>query len=193
MTENKTLTFPEFTQLALRTESKVESGNINAEAFMDLLEIFITVGTLLDYTKKGIFYNNYTKYDENYLTLIDKLMRKTADFHRSSGKYSRVNYDSINFRVVHGLLGAVTESSEMAEHLLNYIKTGEIDKVGIGEEFSDSDWYKAIIFDELGLEESVCRTNVINKLKVRFPDKYDDAAAANRNLEAEREKLGENL
>lgn len=193
MTENKTLTFQEFTQLALRTESKVESANINAEALTDLLEIFITVGTLLDYTKKGIFYNNYTKYDENYDALINKAMRKIADFHRSSGKCSRANYDFLNFRVVHGLLGAVTESSEMAEHLLDYIRTGTVDRAGIGEEFSDSDWYKAIIFDELGLDENICRTNVINKLRVRFPDKYDDAAAANRNLEEERKKLEQDL
>ena len=77
--------------------------------------------------------------------------------------------------------------------MLKYITTGEVDKVGIGEEFSDIDWYKAITFDELQLEENTCRTNVINKLKVRFPDKYDDAAAANRNLEEERKKLEENL
>lgn len=193
MTETKDLSFQEFTQLALRTESKVTSANLNVQAFMDLLELFITVGTLLDYTKKGIFYNNYTKYDENYEALVNKLMAKVADFHSSSEKYSRVNHDSLNFRLIHGLLGAVTESSEIAEHLLKYITTGEIDKVGIGEEFSDIDWYKAITFDELQLEENTCRTNVINKLKVRFPDKYDDAAAANRNLEEERKKLEENL
>lgn len=188
MTQEK-LSFEEFTNLALRTESKIDRTNLNVTAFKTLLEVFVTVGTLLDYTKKGIFYNNYTKYDENFERLSKDLVEKALQFDAESLMMGRPEVDDYNFRVIHGLLGAVTESSEMAEHLLNYLNTKEVDKAGIGEEFSDSDWYKAITFDELGLDEQVCRRNVIEKLKVRFPDKYSDEAAANRDLKTERKKL----
>jgi hypothetical protein len=189
------LSFPEFTQLALRTESKVLNPKINVQAFGTLLHMFVTVGTLLDYIKKGIFYNNYSKYDDYVDELTVQLKKQTALFeeYNNSGEFTRIENPLFNFRVIHGLLGASTEASEIAEHLLNYLYDGTIDKAGIGEEFSDSDWYKAIIFDELNLDESVCRQNVINKLKIRFPDKYSDEAAANRNLNEERIKLEENM
>jgi len=40
-----------------------------------------------------------------------------------------------------------------------------------------------------GLDFFQCLTNNIEKLKVRYPDKFTNEAAQNRNLEAEREKL----
>lgn len=99
----------------------------------------------------------------------------------------------MDFRLVHGLLGVVTESAEIAEHLTSYLGDGTVDPAGIGEEFSDVDWYKAVTFNRLNLSEEQCRTNVINKLKVRFPDKYSDEHAANRNLDSERQQLEMNI
>jgi len=185
------LSFEQFQKLALRTESKVESSEMDVPGIKMLLEMFIIIGTLLDYTKKGVFYNNYTKYDENFLDLSNKLNDLMLKYVTDGG--NRSTESSINFRIFHGLLGTITESSELAMVLLKYLETGEVDKVNVGEEFADSDWYKAIAFDELGLEESVTRQNVIEKLRVRFPDKYSDDAAANRNLDAEREQLAKGI
>lgn len=185
--------FESFTQLALRTESKVSDANINIASLSDLLELFILTGTLLDYAKKGIFYNNYSKYDENYKILTTQLAETLQSFQQRSSSLPKGQVNHLNFRILHGLLGTATEASEIAELLLDYIKTGEIDEVGISEEFSDIDWYKAVTFDELSLDENTCRQNVINKLKVRFPDKYSDSAAADRNLDAERKMLEQNL
>lgn len=185
--------FKVFTEQALRTESKVTSAPLNVESFKALLKMFITVGTLLDYTKKGIFYNNYAKLDENYRELMTKLNDSTAEYINSDLAAARAPVSDINFRVLHGLLGAMTESSEIAEHLLNYLETGVVDRAGIAEEFSDSDWYKAITFDELALDEVVSRQNVVDKLRVRFPTAYSDADAAERNLEKERSELEKNV
>ena len=186
------MNFDEFTQQALRTESKIETANVDLGGFKTLLRMFIVVGTLLDYTKKGIFYNNYEKYNENYPALVSELNDLLLDFVTNSNQ-GREDYTGCNYRVLHGILGSLTESAELAEHLLRHIETGEIDKAGLGEEYSDGDWYKAIIFDELGIDESTVRMNVINKLRVRFPDKFCAEHAANRDLKAEREELEKNI
>lgn len=185
------MNFEEFTQQALRTESLVESANINMKALVDILDLYIAAGTVLDYFKKGIFYNNYTKYDENYVELVERMNDALARF--IDNKEERHNLAGLDFRLVHGLLGVVTESAEIAEHLTNYLEDGTVDPAGIGEEFSDVDWYKAVTFNRLNLSEEQCRTNVINKLKVRFPDKYSDEHAANRNLDSERQQLEMNI
>ena len=187
------LSFDEFKRLAIRTESVIDSTSINMDAFVSLINMYIKVGTLLDYMKKGIYYNNYTKYDENYAYLVDSLNGEFARFLDFNQTGSRETVDTVDFRLVHALLGTMTEASEIAEHLKNYLVDGTVDAAGIGEEFSDIDWYKAIGFDHLKLSELVCRLNVINKLKVRFPDKYSDEAAANRDLKAEREELERNI
>lgn len=59
----------------------------------------------------------------------------------------------------------------------------------VGEEYADIDWYKAIAFDELALDEGATRSAVIAKLALRFPDKFTEEGALNRDLNAEREAL----
>ena len=187
------LRFEDFKTLALRTESKIDSASINMDAFTTLIELFVKVGTLLDYMKKGIYYKNYSKYDENYAQLVNELNEKFAQFLTANSDKEREDFNGLNYRIIHALLGAMTESSEIAEHLHKYLVDGTVDAAGIGEEFSDSDWYKAIGFDELKLSEVVCRQNVIDKLMVRFPDAYSDELAANRDLESERKELEKNI
>lgn len=185
------MNFEEFTKNALRTESVITNANINMDEFKTLVDIFITVGTLLDYTKKGIFYNNYSKFDDNYIPLVERLNDQVSEL-LESGRKDRVNVEqseTLNFRVVHGLLGIMTESSEIAEHLLTHLNTGEIDPVGIIEEISDGNWYNSILCDELDLDFEKGLENVISKLRIRYPEKFDETMAANRNLEAERKEL----
>lgn len=191
MTEQ--LSFKEFTDLALRTESKIDGASFNYPAFIALLDLFITVGTFLDYTKKGMFYNNYTKYDEQYKELLHKLHSGMLTLQNAESEGERVLSTEYNFRVIHGLLGAVTEASELCEHLKSYMLNGKVDTAGIAEEFSDGDWYKAIMFDELGVDEQTARRNVINKLKVRYPEKYSDVSALNRDIATERKELEQNM
>lgn len=182
------MNFDDFVPQALRTESVIDKTNINVEYLKKLLRLHIISGTLLDYCKKGIFYNNWSKHDDNYLQLVEKLNDSFTDMMMEHPSH-RSEINNVNFRLIHGLLGTVTESSEVAEILLKYLETGEYDKVNIFEESSDISWYDAILFDELGGSKSVALQNVIDKLKVRFPDKFDEKLAANRNLTSERKEL----
>lgn len=182
------MNFEEFQKLAMRTEpDNRDTVHMDVQGVKRLLRMYIGVGDLLDYNKKGIFYNKYEKYDENFMQLMTNIDESFLDHCNVDTERKDVN--TLNFRILHGLLGAITEASEIASILLKYLETGEIDKANVGEEFSDSDWYKAIAYDELGLDEVTTRTNVIDKLRIRFPDKFDDEKAANRDLAAERQEL----
>jgi hypothetical protein len=66
----------------------------------------------------------------------------------------------------------------------------EIDWKHVREELGDSQWYQALLIDVSDTSfEEVQKLN-IDKLRVRYPDKFDPEQALNRNLEAERKVLG---
>lgn len=188
-------TFKQFTKQALRTESVVESTTFNTEELISALKTLMAVGELLDYMKKGIFYKNWSKYTDNYERIISDINDNFSDLMCEGGGVKTVVEDhriggQYNIRLIHGLLGAITEAAEIAEHLVLHMEEGTIDPVGISEEFEDmGGWYKAVVYDELGLSEEDARARVIEKLRVRFPDAYSDEAAANRDLDKERKAL----
>ena len=71
-------------------------------------------------------------------------------------------------------------------------KDVNFDIVNLLEENGDINWYQAIMMDALGGDwEQILETN-IKKLRKRFPDKFTNEDANNRDLDAEREILEEN-
>jgi spore germination protein YaaH len=180
----------EYKEKALRTESKIDNININLDEFKKILEIFVLVSEMLDCYKKKIFYKNNSKYDtrmQDFRFRLEELAHETI----TSSKTGIDSQVSINSRLLHGILGTATESGELINALIKYIQTGSYDKINIQEESGAGDiaWYTAILMDELNLSWEQGLINNINKLKVRFPDKYSDDLASNRNLDAERQEL----
>ena len=95
----------------------------------------------------------------------------------------------IDPRIFHGIVGMHTESTELLEALVKAIETGELDKVNVGEETSDSNWYQAILLDALGQSwQKMLETN-IKKLEDRYNDSFSNDSANNRDLKSEREVL----
>jgi NTP pyrophosphatase (non-canonical NTP hydrolase) len=93
-------------------------------------------------------------------------------------------------KLMHYLLGVGSESGELQNALKRYIAYAKpVDKVNVKEELGDVLWYMARICSlfEWTLEE-VMELN-INKLEIRFPEKFTEEAALNRNLDKERETL----
>jgi len=89
-------------------------------------------------------------------------------------------------RLLHAAMGLETEVGEFMDPLKKYFFYGKKpDMVNLGEELGDLMWYIAIACDALGLDlETVMQTN-INKLRDRFPEKFDSNQAINRNLQKE--------
>lgn len=103
------------------------------------------------------------------------------------------NFYPPNHRILHAAVGCVTESGEMLDALKKNMFYGkELDVVNVKEEAGDLLWYLAILFDELGTSFEDEAERVINKLKTRFPDKFTEELAENRNLKQERKVLENN-
>jgi len=93
-------------------------------------------------------------------------------------------------QLLHYTIGIATESGELLDAVKKFIAHGKpLDVVNIKEELGDCLYYIARMCDMYGFTfEEVMETN-INKLKVRYGTKFSEAAALNRDLEAERKIL----
>ena len=92
-------------------------------------------------------------------------------------------------RLLHAGMGLTTESAEFLDALKKEIYYGkELDKVNLAEEIGDILWYCAIALSELGVSEEVMKKNIA-KLEARYPEKFTEEKAENRDLEAERKIL----
>lgn len=94
---------------------------------------------------------------------------------------------------LHMAMGISTEASEILDVFKKKLAYGkEIDVVNVREEIGDIMWYIANLSTllEIDLEEAL-QINV-DKLKARYPDKFDEEKALNRDLETERSVLENN-
>ena len=99
-----------------------------------------------------------------------------------------------SIRLLHACMGMQTESAEFTDTMKKHIFYGkEIDKINLEEELGDLMWYIAVACDELWLSfEDICKKN-ITKLQLRYPDKFTPERALNRDLDAERQLLEQDV
>jgi NTP pyrophosphatase (non-canonical NTP hydrolase) len=94
-------------------------------------------------------------------------------------------------RLNHSIIGLCGELGELAGTVERYVYYGqkELDRNNIYEELGDCLWYIAQACNALGFKlEDVMASNIA-KLKTRYPDKYTDEMAANRDTKAEQKAL----
>jgi NTP pyrophosphatase (non-canonical NTP hydrolase) len=103
-----------------------------------------------------------------------------------SAKVSFENHE----RLLHAGIGLATETGEFLDAIKKAVYYGnELDRVNLKEELGDILWYMAIAMDELGTDFETEMKRNIEKLKLRYPEKFDQEKAENRNLEKERDIL----
>ena len=118
---------------------------------------------------------------------IEKAIKtESKDFDKISNRLQ----DKSMIRLLHAGMGLATESAEFLDALKKAIYYGKkLDKVNLAEEMGDILWYCAIALDELGVSfEEVMEKNIA-KLEARYPEKFTEEKAENRDLEAERKIL----
>jgi NTP pyrophosphatase (non-canonical NTP hydrolase) len=94
--------------------------------------------------------------------------------------------ENATLRLLHAVLGLVTESAELADMLKKHIFYGkELDIVNAKEEIGDSMWYVGLAVDILSTTMDDIMTKNIDKLAKRYPDKFSEHAALNRDIENE--------
>lgn len=116
----------------------------------------------------------------------------TKEFVENAKRTESPNFFPPNPRIIHAAMGCVTESAEMLDALKKQMFYGrELDLVNVKEEAGDLLWYLAILFDELDTDFETEMERVIAKLKARFPDKFTEEKAFDRDLDVERVILEE--
>lgn len=88
---------------------------------------------------------------------------------------------------LHMVLGMQTEAAEIADVYKKNIAYGKpLDEVNIKEELGDLMWYVANLCTLNGWDlGEILQTN-IDKLEIRYPEKFSNENALNRDLEKER-------
>lgn len=186
----KLSSFNKFIPLALRTEAELPKVVTSRKYLLALLTANIAVTELLDGMKKQIFYGKSEKLVNKSFDQVKALKAALTVIEECVTEEDLVDEVEIDSRVLHGIIGIVTESGELSSALFNAITNGKLDPVNIQEEaVGDIGWYQAVLIDALGLDFYQGLTNVINKLVVRYPDKFSSENATHRNLDAERKEL----
>lgn len=93
---------------------------------------------------------------------------------------------------LHMTLGLVTEAAEIADIFKKKLAYGkEVDNVHVKEEIGDLMFYVVNMCTINGWDlKDILETNV-NKLLIRYPEKWTSELALNRNLDQERKILEE--
>ena len=92
--------------------------------------------------------------------------------------------------LLHASLGMQTECAEFADAMKKNLIYGKIlDEINLTEELGDILWYIALACRTMGVTFEQLFDQNTAKLKVRFPEKFTEEKALNRDLEAERKAL----
>ena len=91
-------------------------------------------------------------------------------------------------RLLHGAMGLCTEAGELQDTLKKHIfYDADLDKGNIIEECGDVLWYVAEILNALNMPMQDVMQKNIDKLAVRYPEKFVSKNALNRDIEKEHE------
>lgn len=155
-----------------KVEENVEENNVN-------LSTAIAVAN--EECNKGAFREG----------LQDGLQRYVKDACRTECSYEDSVERLMNWPdLIHGSMGLCTEVGELQDSVKRFIFYGkELDKVNVSEEIGDITWYLAILCKCLELDLSDVLQKNIEKLKKRYPEKFTEERALERNLEEERKVL----
>jgi NTP pyrophosphatase (non-canonical NTP hydrolase) len=130
----------------------------------------------------------------------DKLRYEKEALATASNQF---HLSSITPNMIHATLGLTTEANEIADHLKAVLFYGKpLDKVNLIEEIGDLFWFSALLLQEINylydLDTDQSHKDItfadimqknLAKLKVRFPDKFTEFDALNRDLSSERNVL----
>lgn len=102
--------------------------------------------------------------------------------------------DEAATNIIHGIIGAATETGELLELLYATVIEGKpFDSVNLDEETGDAFWYFALLAKASGFTFEDAQRKNIAKLRKRYGEKFSEFDALNRNLSAERSILEKNF
>lgn len=117
---------------------------------------------------------------------------KASDYEKAalSTLSNKYHTDKVDPNLVHAAIGISTEAGELLDAIkkgLFYGKT--VDMVNIREELGDLLWYVAVACFASGASFEALFEQNIAKLRARYPEKFTEYDALNRDLVNERKVL----
>lgn len=120
------------------------------------------------------------------------------DYIKNALRTENIDFDGIRnrlslvstMRLLHGSIGISTEAGELLDAMKKFVFYGRpIDRINVKEEIGDTLYYTALLIDEMGFDlDDILQINS-DKLRARYPEKFDSDKATNRNLDTERKIL----
>lgn len=139
--------------------------NVKTHTMLTIMAMFMDQGEALDQVKKSIFYNR---------PFFDPSEPRPLD-----GFDVR---DVVSGNIFHGIVGVATEGSELVELIVEAAATGApISREKLMDETGDVLWYIALILRAIGSDFDEVMERNINKLMIRFPEKFEAALANNKD------------
>lgn len=139
--------------------------------------LLVEATTNLELLKKHIFYGKDVSF-ESPVGILD------------SDRVRRILVNEKMVKLVHGIIGKCTEAGELMQQLLDHLFNGmDLDEINLVEELGDDFWYNCEILTALGITREEVERRNIAKLKARYPGKFTEEAALNRDLVNERKTL----
>lgn len=99
--------------------------------------------------------------------------------------------DAAAVNIIHGIIGKATEAGELLEALSASAEGQTFDETNALEEVGDGFWYDALLLAAIGSNFGEAQRVNITKLRYRFPQKFTEHDANNRDLFGERKILEE--
>ena len=165
----------------------LHDDTISLNGWSKTLNDFAKVGQRLDMIKKAVAYGKRVPSPGKRVPSSgpggDSLLHPTYTDRRLDPIMAAVQEDTL-----HGILGIATEAAELAEIIRRPPADG-IDTTNLLEELGDVMWYIALVArDNDWTFEDIMETNMA-KLRKRYPDKFTQEAAIDRDVDAERDVL----
>lgn len=181
---NEPLSWSEYTEGVLRTASGNFHGHsYNAAVAIAVMQNFVDASNMLDEMKKALYYGRDTQ-----TTCYRHLLALGVSEEEFTTKQWPPKLDN---NLLHSLVGIATESGELIEAVVNCLTNdnAELDLVNLKEELGDVLWYVALMLTCLESDiNPVMRINLL-KLYKRFPEKFTELNANQRDLATERQVL----
>lgn len=167
-------------------------ARLTREAKLDGFEIYESNTKELTSDADELFIQYYNEiWDEIQLTIPpsyqEEALRTLSDDYAAIEERLR-GPQIIN--MLHSAIGLCTEAAEALDMLKKHIYYGKpLDIPNFREEIGDGQWYAAIGAEACGTNLDAIQATNIRKLKARYPGKFTEQDAENRDLATERKIL----
>lgn len=158
--------------------------NGNQLHLVRLLNQVRSAGEQLDLLKKAVFYGKVTE---------DSVTGRRPALLSGGLEHPLPELSANQIDLFHGILGIITESSELISGWLEAHDMGEpLDLVNMQEELGDVLWYVVLAASGAGASLDMLMQQNDAKLEARYGAVFSEDAANNRDLDKEREILERN-